>query len=341
MSITMKEIAFLCDVSRGTVDRVLNNRGHVRKETAEKVRTVAVAMGYRTDIASYPFRENEKNFRIGMLINSEGHSYYSDILNSMLSTIKRFQKYGIIGIAKISSCFDIDQQLMLLEELQEEEIDALVITPANHPRIKERLQLLSKTGIPIVLVSSLLDDFVPFAFFGCDHYHSGLIATDVSRMLTAAGSSIAVLVGDYSMPGHMLRLKGFIEGLNHYGGYNVLEPVQSFDDDAIAYKTLSGFLTRHKKIDLIFLAAGGFAGCYNALRENGLLGKIKILAMDKTPENLEQLKNGNVSVILDQDPAGQGNAAIKLITDFAIAQVVPKEKKQYSFPAILVKSSIE
>lgn len=63
--------------------------------------------------------------------------------------------------------------------------------------------------------------------------------------------------------------------------------------------------------------------------------------MDKTPENLEQLKNGNVSVILDQDPAGQGSAAIKLITDFAIAQIVPKEKKQCSFPAILVKSSIE
>jgi len=44
MSITMKEIASICDVSRGTVDRVLNNRGKVRPETAERILAVARSM---------------------------------------------------------------------------------------------------------------------------------------------------------------------------------------------------------------------------------------------------------------------------------------------------------
>ena len=35
---TIKEIAALAGVSRGTVDRVLNNRGAVNPETAEKPR---------------------------------------------------------------------------------------------------------------------------------------------------------------------------------------------------------------------------------------------------------------------------------------------------------------
>lgn len=52
MSITMKEIASICDVSRGTVDRVLNNRGKVRPETAERILAVARSMGYRKQVPS-------------------------------------------------------------------------------------------------------------------------------------------------------------------------------------------------------------------------------------------------------------------------------------------------
>ena len=38
---TIKEIAALARVSRGTVDRVLNDRGAVNPETAEKIRKIA------------------------------------------------------------------------------------------------------------------------------------------------------------------------------------------------------------------------------------------------------------------------------------------------------------
>ena len=42
---TIKEIAALAGVSRGTVDRVLNNRGSVNPATAEKINEIA--KGYR------------------------------------------------------------------------------------------------------------------------------------------------------------------------------------------------------------------------------------------------------------------------------------------------------
>lgn len=38
MSVTMQQIADLAGVSRGTVDRALNNRGRIRPEMAEKLR---------------------------------------------------------------------------------------------------------------------------------------------------------------------------------------------------------------------------------------------------------------------------------------------------------------
>ena len=41
MAGTIKEIAEKAGVSRGTVDRALNNRGRINPEVAEKIKTIA------------------------------------------------------------------------------------------------------------------------------------------------------------------------------------------------------------------------------------------------------------------------------------------------------------
>ena len=46
MNITIKEIAEICGVSRGTVDRVLHNRGNVSKETETLVRETIERLEY-------------------------------------------------------------------------------------------------------------------------------------------------------------------------------------------------------------------------------------------------------------------------------------------------------
>ena len=48
---TIKEIAALAGVSRGTVDRVLNDRGAVNPETAEKIRKIAKELDYKPNRA--------------------------------------------------------------------------------------------------------------------------------------------------------------------------------------------------------------------------------------------------------------------------------------------------
>ena len=48
---TIKEIAELAGVSRGTVDRVLNNRGMVNPDTARKVKEIANALNYKPNKA--------------------------------------------------------------------------------------------------------------------------------------------------------------------------------------------------------------------------------------------------------------------------------------------------
>ena len=49
--VTIKDIAKRAGVSRGTVDRVLNNRPGVNPETEARVRSLIEEMGYRPNMA--------------------------------------------------------------------------------------------------------------------------------------------------------------------------------------------------------------------------------------------------------------------------------------------------
>ena len=57
--LTIRQIAQLAGVSRGTVDRVLNNRAGVNPETAARVRRIAEEVGYQPNIAGQQLAGNE------------------------------------------------------------------------------------------------------------------------------------------------------------------------------------------------------------------------------------------------------------------------------------------
>ena len=54
MAATIQQIAELAGVSRGTVDRVLNGRGRVKPEVAEKIEQIAQEVGY---VPKHPKKE--------------------------------------------------------------------------------------------------------------------------------------------------------------------------------------------------------------------------------------------------------------------------------------------
>ena len=60
MAVTLAEIAALAGVSRGTVDRALNDRGRVDPKVAARVRRIAAERGYRPNRAGRMLASCEK-----------------------------------------------------------------------------------------------------------------------------------------------------------------------------------------------------------------------------------------------------------------------------------------
>ena len=59
---TIKEIAAFAGVSRGTVDRVLNNRGGVSQKTADKIRRIMEEQNFQPNLAGMALATTVSNF---------------------------------------------------------------------------------------------------------------------------------------------------------------------------------------------------------------------------------------------------------------------------------------
>lgn len=80
MGVTIKEIAQAAGVSRGTVDRALNNRPGVNSDVAKRVRRLARDLGYRPNqVAKALVGRSHTSSKIGIIIVTENNSFYDDM----------------------------------------------------------------------------------------------------------------------------------------------------------------------------------------------------------------------------------------------------------------------
>ena len=77
---TIKEIAELAGVSRGTVDRVLNNRGAVNAETEAKIRSIMKQLHYKPNKAGMALAAQKKKYLIGIIMFSKKNPYFDEVM---------------------------------------------------------------------------------------------------------------------------------------------------------------------------------------------------------------------------------------------------------------------
>ena len=68
---TIKQIALISGVSRGTVDRVLHNRGKVNPETEQRIREAAALLNYSPSKAGRTLAVLKKNLKFGYILFSK------------------------------------------------------------------------------------------------------------------------------------------------------------------------------------------------------------------------------------------------------------------------------
>lgn len=325
MSLTIKEIAKIANVSRGTVDRVIHGRGNVNPETKKRIEKILKETNYESNIHAQSLANSKNIYRIGVITNSIGNEFFDLVLEGLKYQNDFFRNTELI-IRELKG-YDVLDQLNEIEYMKTQDIQGLIITPINNQKIAKAL---SEFNVPIVAVNNDID-VDTISFVGCDYINSGELAGDIANISLRNGGTAAIIVGSFELSGHVQRITGF---KNVFKG-NILT-FENQDDDNVSYELATQIL-KNNNIDLIYFGAAGIAGGLKAIKDFG--SNIPVITVDETKAVREALKSGEVLATITQQPYKQGSRAIRILHDYLVYNHNPYDIKELTNNKVILKNS--
>jgi LacI family transcriptional regulator len=129
MALTIKDIAKLAGVSRGTVDRVLHDRGRVDPEVEQRIRAIVRECNYQPSRAAQQLSMRRQKLKIGFLCRTDTNGFWSIVIRSAEQMERELSEYGITVEKRFFDYCLPETQLEMIDELVAQEISALVIVP--------------------------------------------------------------------------------------------------------------------------------------------------------------------------------------------------------------------
>lgn len=326
MAVTIKQIAQSSGVSRGTVDRVLNNRGRVSKETEQLVKQVAEKLGYKPNMAGKALAARKKNFLIGIILCSEGNEFYNDVMRGIHKAEEEALEYGVKIVLKTMKGYDVDTQLKLMDDMKDN-INCLVLNAINDERIAKRINVFVEEKIPVITINTDIENSNRICFVGSNYRKSGETACGMLGLLTGGTASVGIATGSVKVLGHNQRITGFQTVCkSKYPNMNIVDIIETNDDDNIGYKETLLMLKEHGEIDALYIVAAGAAGVCKAVKE--MKKEITVIACDATPAMMKVVQGGIVQATICQQPYTQGYKSITLAVQTLVNGIVP-DKDMY------------
>ncbi|MDD3795766.1 MAG: LacI family DNA-binding transcriptional regulator, partial [Lachnospiraceae bacterium] len=311
--VTIKEIADLSNVSRGTVDRVLNNRGSVNPQTAQKVREIAEKLGYKPNKAGLALAAQKKKLRIGVIIFSPDNPFFEKVMEGVSAKAEELAAYDCTVLVR-SVTFDAAAQIRAISELQGQEIHGLVLTPYNDPDVVAKINELEQLGIPVVTTNTDIEGSRRIAYVGSNYYEGGRTAGGLMRLVTGGTASLGIITGSSQVLCHTQRIAGFLDVIQKTApGLQVLDIMKNHDDEFESYEVTRHFLKTHPEANAIFFAAGGVHGGCKAILNMNRAKNMHIICFDAVDTTRQMVLDGLISATISQQPWKQGARPLDLL----------------------------
>lgn len=337
MAVTLKQIAELAGVSRGTVDRALYNRGRINPEVAERIRTIAKELGYQPNRAGKALAMAKHPIKIGVIAQATETPFMHLLLSGVEDARKEVSNFGAEVLIRSMIGLDAAHQLRLIDELVAENINGLAITPANDDRMRSRINELIDSGIPVVTFNADIDGTRRLCFVGQDSELAGRACASLMSSIIGNKGLVLPISGHQSNHSHTLRINGFCSEMERcFPQVEILPPAFCQDDDALTQQLTEQILREHPDLSAIYVAAGGQSGVCRGLARLGYTGSVRVICYDLIPNNIKNLLDSRIDFLIDQDAHTQGYQPIMILFDYLFAGTVPENK--YFFTDIAIKN---
>lgn len=339
MPVTVKQIAELAGVSRGTVDRALNGRGNVRPEVEKRILEIAVEMGYTPNRAGKALAYQRKNLSFGIVVNAEGNEFFDEVLRGAQTAVDEYADFGITLRIAGGRGYDVEQQLSQLDEMLAAGVSGIAISPINVPAIEEKINQMIDAGVSILTVNSDIENTKRLCYVGCNYYQSGVTAAGMLRLMRPEGVRAGIITGSIRMLGHNRRMKGFSDAVKKMPDSMVSDVDESLDEHDVAYRAARQMLISHPEINTLYFAAAGAVGGMQAAIDLGRTD-LSVIACDDTDEIRSMMEQGMIHATICQEPFRQGYRAMQILFDAVVNNTPPAEEFCYMDNIIRIKENL-
>jgi len=324
LSVTIKQIADLCGVSRGTVDRVLNKRGKVHPRTQELIEKTIAQLNYTPNIAGKALAVRKRPLTIGVVLSSEGNPFFDDVIRGILQAQQELRDFGVrIRMRKLRG-YVPREQLHQIDVLHDEGMDALILHPIFDPVIAKKIRELKLQNILTMTMNTDIPDSSRLCYIGSDYEKGGIMAAGMISLIMRGSARLGIVKGADNILGHQQRLDGFLKRLKE-GTENiaVMDYAKTQDDNELAYTSVRSMMERTPDINALYVVGAGMAGVCRALISLNLGAQVAVVGFDSVPDTVEMMKKGIVRAVICQHPFTQGYRAVKAVYDYLVGGVQP------------------
>lgn len=337
---TIKEIAALAGVSRGTVDRVLNHRGSVNPATAEKIERIAKELDYKPNVAGLVLAAQKKKLKLGVILFSSENPFYVDVLAGVNEKAEELAGYNCTVLIKQIS-YGVEEQLQAIEELITEDVNGIALAPYNDERIRRRINRLYAQGIPVVTLNTDIENSKRIAYVGSNYTKSGATAAGLLRLMTHGQVNVGIITGSSNILCHTERIAGFTETLKPYrDSIHITDIIEVHDDEIESYEKTTRLLNAHPEINALYFAAGGVYGGCRSVKSLGLQERIRVIAYDMVPTTKELIKKGTIAAVICQQPKVQGSKPLSLLFTYLTTGEPPEKEHNYVAVDIRIRENL-
>lgn len=323
---TIQMIAEKSGVSRGTVDRVLNNRPNVRPDKLRRVLKVIKELDYRHQPITRIIAAAGHRYRLGVLIPDWTGHFEAEILRGVRAAEELLRLSGGEVLVERCSSQLPGEFIDKIDSLLARDVGGLAVCAVNSPAIRDKLREVTVSGVPVVTLNSDVSDSGRACFVGNNPMNEGRTAAGLLAKMLEFGDGVWIATDNGEIGPDRERVAGFMQRWTELGhsGKSCLT-TQTFNSYDITYeKTLAAFRA-NPGIRGIYMPGECVPACVEALGILGLPRRIRIVAHNLTEDNRKLLLYCAVDFVIAEDVFYLGYRPLELLARMLSGAPAPKE----------------
>lgn len=335
---TIKDVAALAGVSRGTVDRVIHGRPNVDPLVVQKVKLAMNALGYGVKApAGQPLKT------AAILIPQWTDTHFNrQVITGIRRAIRHLDDPAFSLIERPLRTLTTQEVLIEMEKQVRSGVDGLIIRAENTEDVSSAIDYAVSHGVAVMTYDTDVVGSKRLCHVGQDLIRAGEIAAGVMAKLVQPAGQVLIVTGNMRLEAHKGRVDGFCKRWRELGfdqdSYEIIETNEMHD----LTRTLTAEILRgNRKLQGVYAATQPVSGCIEGIRKARPDDAMPhIICNDLTPAAKKYLHDEKVDFVIGQAFYQKSYRAVIAMHRLLIKGQHPQKEIIYTDTSLITKEML-